>query len=173
MLKRIDPTIDDLEERVARLEGGLKMALRLPTDGSRETFERLAVVVVRGATIFAGNPQEQTNEFLRIAAQITESEVRILRQMYEFQGGLSGQAGHSFNQENWLRNVQLQWGQMNKKYPPGDEWMMRKSALVRLQSYGFIEQIRGGGTSERSELGQSAYALLPLGRDFHEYSMPL
>jgi hypothetical protein len=178
MLKRHDKTIGEFHDRFARLETrveqGLKTALRLPNDGSVATLERLAIVVVRGAMDFGSNPQEQTNEFLRIASQITESEVAMLSRLYEFQEGLSRQSGHSVNQGNWLMNVMNGWVNMNRKYPPtSDQWMHRKSALVRLESYGFVDRVPGSPTSEGSEMGQAPYALLPLGREFCEYIRPI
>jgi hypothetical protein len=94
----------------------------------------------------------------------------MLGRLYEFQDGMSQQAGHSHAQGNWLSNVGIAWVNMNRKYlPASDEWMNRKSALVRLESYGFIERIPGNPTSEGSEMAQVPYALLPLGREFYEY----
>jgi hypothetical protein len=177
-VKRHERFFDAIHGRLGnietRLDEGLRVALRYPNDGSQATLERLALVIVRGAIDFEGNAQEQTSEFLRVASQITESETLVLDQIYEFQEGLSRQEGHVVNQSNWLGNVAHAWGAMIRKYTATPiQWMHRKSALVRLQSYGFIERIPGNPTGEGSELGQAPYALLPLGRDFYEYSRSL
>lgn len=78
-VKRHDSEVDSLKDRFNRLEAGIQAAIRYPTDGRNETIRRVAVVIVRGAFTFPDNPQEQTDEFLRIASQITDSEVSLLR----------------------------------------------------------------------------------------------
>jgi hypothetical protein len=150
------------------------MAVRFQTDGRRETIDRLAIVIVRGAIDFSSNPQEQTDEFLRIAAQMTESELELIRIIYERQAALSQAYGLAQDRTQWLHNVNRQWADMNRLHPQGSEgWMHRKSALVRLQSYGFLEQVERNITAEGSEVGQSPYALLPLGKEFCDYTMAI
>jgi hypothetical protein len=172
-VKRHDCKVDSLQDRVSRLEAGIQAAMRYPTDGRNETIRRVAIVIVRGAFTFPENPQEQTDEFLRIASQITDSEISLLRVICESQAGLAKVLGKVYSPEIWLSQIQRLWGEMNAMHKPSPEqWMHRKSALVRLQGYGFLEQVERVSTAQGSEVGQSPYALLPLGRDFCDYTNP-
>jgi len=173
-VQRLDRGVDRLKERMdiveQRIEMGLKAAARFPSDGRPETIERIAIVIVRGALDFTEKPQEQTTEFLRISAQLTDAEVEFLKIVYMSQGGLAP-PGKIESREMWLYNVQRHWAEMTKMHPSKEEaWMHRKSMCVRLQSYGFLEQVERTMTAEGSEIGQAPYALLPLGKEFCEYT---
>ena len=166
----------DLKDRVgsmeSKLEAGIRAAARYPIDGRTETIDRLAIVIVRGAIDFPSNPQEQTTEFLRIASLITDTEMALLKLIYETQVDLKP-PGPTRSREEWLLNIQQRWARINTTHPPDSEgWMHRKSACVRLQSYGFLEQTERTKTGVGSETGQAPYALLPLGKEFWEYARP-
>lgn len=123
----------------------------------------MAVVIVRAAIDLTEKPQEQLTEFLRIASQITDSEIALPRDNWRPPSQIQ-------SREMWLYNVQRLWAQMNKTQPPSSErWVHQKSVCVRLQGYDFLEQGERSLTAEGSKVGQAPYALLPLGKEFCDY----
>jgi hypothetical protein len=169
-IEALQGKVDELEKVSERISSGLMIAYRLPAMHGRETLDRFASIIVSGALKFPDKAPEQTNDFLRIAAEVTNFEVEVLGQIYEFQNGLVSQPGHSVNQSHWISNIGVRWNEMNRKYSETEQlWMNKKSAYLRLEGYGFIKRSATSPTSEGHQIAQTAYALLPLGKEFIEY----
>lgn len=131
----------------------------------RERLSRFAAIAVSGALVYTSDPPEQTDEFLRIADSLQETDVMVLREIGLIQ---LAQLDGFTSTDQILFQVQKSWVEILRRLGEiGIPKFSYRSAFVRLQSHGFLERTEPNmGTNQ---LGDTPYLLLELGIKFLEY----
>jgi hypothetical protein len=152
--------------RLDRLEDTVSHTLAYVSSvTSRDRLDSLAAIAVSGAMVFVTDPIEQTEEFLRIAISLQNTDVMVLREIKEIQG-TETQGFHGSSQ--FLHQVQVSWKPVLLKLEQcGIQPLNYRSAFVRLQAAGLLE--RTEPAPYENGLGETPYQMLELGERFLEY----
>jgi hypothetical protein len=155
--------IKELFESVRNLKVFVEGARKARDADSAEKVRRLSQVVTTGV-MTSSDPQEKVLEFIRFAAELNETDIYILSQLYKIQ--------HTFNPKfvsEWAQSVRKAMHDrviLDSAGGPVDDQYVR-SAYARLQAIGLAVQL--GGTASDTSPGEQHYALLKLGKEFYMY----
>jgi hypothetical protein len=161
-----DEKLKDNSDRLGRLEDATSFCLGYvgPTT-SPEKLGYFASIVVSGALIFHEQPLEQTDEFLRIANSLYPTDVMVLRELGVFQ---SSQTAGYVGDSQIISEMQMAWPSLLARLRESEiSDASRKSALVRLQSFGLVERLEPNITA--TSPGDTPYILLEMGKQFLDY----
>jgi hypothetical protein len=155
--------IDDLSNPNRNLALFLQGANKARVADNADKVRRLAQVVLNGV-VSENDPEEKVNEFIRFAAELNETDIHVLKVLYDRQSGFNPK----FVAE-WAQNVRRSMhdypipdssgGTMDDQYV--------RSAYARLQALGLAVQL--GGTASDTSPAEQHYALLKLGKEFFQY----
>jgi len=161
-LQRLGCAIETLTDK-RELKYFVEGARKARDASSADKVFRLSQVVVTGM-VSRSDPDEKVVEFIRFAADLNETDIHVLSQMYARQ--------HTFNSKfvpQWAQEIRRAMhdrpladsmgGFMNDQYV--------RSAYARLQSLGLVVAL--GGTASDTSPGENHYAILTLGKEFVEY----
>jgi hypothetical protein len=160
-----DKKLMEDSDRIDRLEDTVDHSLAyVGPNTSRDKLDRFAAIAVSGAMVYTTDPLEQTEEFLRIAASLQNTDVMVLREI----GLVQTAATKGFHESQILHEIQSAWAPLLRRLETsGIQSLNYRSAFTRLQAFGLLERTEPNMST--NGLGETPYMLLELGERFLQY----
>jgi hypothetical protein len=162
-LRALGARVAKLDEAHARfianeLPGLISEGARRATDVRADSrIRRIAAIVVHAAEVGPAKAVEVADEMMRIAAELTDHEVKLLLEMYKVQKQSGPRPNVNDNVNSW-RHLE----QTNPLFTGPDTY----SICAKLQSFGLIITM---GRSDNLGLESITYGILPRGKEFIDY----
>jgi hypothetical protein len=166
ILREQGVTIDEIKARLESegfREGMASASLQALRTTQESRLRRMAEILATGIERDELRP-DITDGLMRAAAELQDRDVELLQRIYEAQASLlfSRQRLSS----DWGEQVALGWAN-RFGFLDSENWIGARSSLARLQSMGFIQDVRTNMVST-GELRTQPFGLLPEGKRFIE-----
>lgn len=166
ILREQGVTIDEIRTRIESEEFRVGMAsasLQALRTTQESRLRRMAEILASGVEKGELRP-EVTDGLMRAAAELQDSDVEVLKKIYEAQASLL--ISRERLSSDWGQQVALGWSN-RFGFLDSENWVGARSSLARLQSMGFIQDVRTNMVST-GELRTQPFGLLPEGKRFIE-----
>jgi hypothetical protein len=158
--------IDEIRKRIESdefREGMASASLQALRTTQESRLRRMAEILATGVEKDELRP-DLTDGLMRAAAELQDSDIELLKKIYEAQAGLLSSRQRLTS--DWGQQVALGWAN-RFGFLDSENWLGARSSLARLQSMGFIQDVRTNMVST-GELRTQPFGLLPEGKKFIE-----
>jgi hypothetical protein len=169
-----DREINELRERLSREQQKARneQEARLVVDGARRAFntrsiarvERLGVILAQTLKSPLAPDEDEIEEMMRVATELTEVDVNYLRELVKIQGGYLHGKSHVERYTAYQSWTSGPWGE--RVDPTLD------SVFHKLESFGLVSAIAPNNTFNISADIQTRFVLLPKGKRFADLIKP-
>jgi hypothetical protein len=163
-LQRVSANLDDLAQDLVRRDEVERLILDAVEKSDdlrdRKRVERISKILAHAITLGPPSGFDKAEEMMRIARDLSDEEVLVLRHLYDSQFAVL--SGNNWNADNY--QVTMLWKPPHMPRPalPGEE----DSIFLKLQGLGLAIAMQG---SQNMLPGERTFALLPKGADFVHY----
>jgi hypothetical protein len=130
----------------------------------KERLKRLALILANGVKS-DDLTAENSDDMMRAAVELTEFDLKVLHAIFTEQSGLVG--SHTVLSTEWAHQVAIRWAD-KFGFLDTEAWRGARSSLSRLESFGFVQEVRTTAVLAVGGLRTQPYALLPEGRKFFD-----